>query len=327
MHLMEDIRDCFSDPVAFANQSARPLFRSFVDFVQDLDAKEGIEYWKSQLQGLDDNYKLLCPEAENTAFLTSKTHSIRKSIPYTKPTQAKISFDALVQVGWALTLANLSGSDDIFFCTFRSCRQMALSGIQDIVGPLWSLVPIRRRLSAQQSLQDLLTEVYDGTIAGITHEPFGLPALERFFGHKRFLQSVILPQPPQPDTFGAELVAHDQAGSEYRLRSADQLWGQTRGHYGLYIMLTPKQGGELEVWARYDEHFLDTERAQSIVDQYSQLLEKLLAGMSTSSDGKLLILAVGFGEGTALDADCECRQLERHISRRFLPSSEQVQGQ
>ncbi|KAK4541729.1 hypothetical protein LTR36_007438 [Oleoguttula mirabilis] len=278
MHLMEDIRECFLDPVAFTNKPARPPFRDFVDFVQDLDAKEGMEYWTSQLQGMDDNYQLLFPEAKDTAFLTSTTHSIRKTIPYSKPTQAKISFDALVQVGWALTLANVSGSDDIFFCTFRSCRQMALSGIQDIIGPLWSLIPVRRCLDAQQTLQSLLEDVYDSTIAGIPHEPFGIPALEQHFGHKRFLQSVILPQPPQPDTFSAGVTARDEEGSEYSLQSSEKLWGQTRGHYGLYIMLTPKQGGMLDVWARYDDRFLDAERVESIIGQYTQVLEKLFAG-------------------------------------------------
>lgn len=279
MHLMEDIRECFLDPTAFARGPSRPPFRKFAEFVDSLDRKSSIDYWTSQLQGLPDAQPLL-PESKEGAFITSKTHSVRKTISYTRPKQAKVSFDAIAQVGWALTLANLSGLDDIFFCTFRSCRQMSLSGVQDIIGPLWSLIPVRRRLDAQQSLHNLLTQVYDDTVAGIPHEPFGLPALEKHFGHKRFLQSVILPQPPRPDTFGGEVVARGKNGKEFRLRSADELWGQTRGHFGLYIMLTPKAGDTLELWARYDDRVLDAEKVERIVGQYMEVLEKLFAGKS-----------------------------------------------
>nr|POE99413.1 putative peroxisomal-coenzyme a synthetase [Quercus suber] len=277
MHLMEDIRDCFLDPATFKAQSHRPPYSDFVRFVESLDEDAGKKYWMSRLEGLT-NYEMLGSEVKGKQFITSSTDSIRKTMDYVRPAKMKATFDAVSQVAWALTLANESKSSDVFYCAFRSCRQMAMDGVQDIIGPVWSIVPARRRLDANQSVQDILKDVEKATTSAISYEPFGMQAIEEHFGHRRCLQSAILPQPPEPESMSGTVVARDESGAEYRIRSAASLWGQTRGPFGLYFMLTPKPNNKLEFWARYDPGFLSRERVEDLQQKFMTMFGQLFTG-------------------------------------------------
>ena len=62
---------------------------------------------------------------------------------------------------------------------------MAIAGVQDILGPLWSLVPAGGKVSGEHILQQFLKTVYDATVSGISHEPFGVRAMDQRFGHKQ----------------------------------------------------------------------------------------------------------------------------------------------
>lgn len=56
-----------------------------------------------------------------------------------------------------------------------------------------------------------------------------------------YLHFVLVPQPPQPDSFNTVMTAQERDSDfESRLRSVESLWIQTRGPYGLYVVLTPK---------------------------------------------------------------------------------------
>jgi len=124
-------------------------------------------------------------------------------------------------------------------------------------------------------MTELLKSFQDSTVAGIPYEPFGPIALQRHFGHKRFLQSVILPNPPKPESFGATTTARDESGQEVWMRSAEDKFTQISTPWGLYIMLTPKSDGTLDLWARFDKHFLSTDRVETLLEQYAAMIETL----------------------------------------------------
>ncbi|KAF7190337.1 putative peroxisomal-coenzyme A synthetase [Pseudocercospora fuligena] len=272
MSSLSDIQQCFADPKTFAASPLRPPFKDFVEAVGAQDQAASLKHWEKQLSGLK-THELLFKDDRTRQYLNAK-EAYRKTLDYTPMKGSKLGFDAQANAAWALLLANLSKADDIFFCAIRSCRHMDVEDVQDIIGPLWSLVPFRRKLRADQTLDDLLQQITKTTTQSIQHEPYGIRALDKFFGHKRYLQSMLMPQPPQPD-FGQTIRAVDDTGLEHSLRSAEEEWVQTRGHYGLYITLTPKQGGQLELWTRHDEHFIPRNRAEEITNQYAEMLQQL----------------------------------------------------
>lgn len=274
MHVLDDLRSSFIDHETFKTESSRLSFKQFADFVQHQDAQKSIDHWKKQLEGLQ-RCDLLSHTPPSQRFKTSEDKTLRVTTKYQKPTNTNITFATVAHTAWALVLAKESKASDVFFCSFRSCRQMDMSSIDSVIGPLWSMVPVRMQLTSGQSLQDLLQAAHQCMVEGIPHEPYGVTALDEHFGHKGYLQSVLLPQPPQPDTFAMEIEHKDkQKGETMTFRSAEEHWTQTRGHFGLYIMLTPKKD-DLELWGRIDESFIDEARVERLLNAYAAMLEKL----------------------------------------------------
>lgn len=144
---------------------------------------------------------------------------------------------------------------------------MALPGVETIIGSVRPMFPVRVRFEAEHSLEDLLRAVQDGIVTATPYEPFDIQALQEHFGHRRYLQSVIVPQPPRPDSFSATVIAEEESGCESRLRAAEELNTQSRLPFGLCVALTPK-GDHLEVWARYDESFIEGGRVASIMNEF-----------------------------------------------------------
>lgn len=77
--------------------------------------------------------------------MSSKTDRERKRYVSFKPPQGRIGLHAINTVACALLLANESKCDDIFFMQARSCRQLPVENIDKIIGPVWTLCPVRRR--------------------------------------------------------------------------------------------------------------------------------------------------------------------------------------
>ncbi|CAF9942162.1 MAG: hypothetical protein ALECFALPRED_009551, partial [Alectoria fallacina] len=96
------------------------------------------------------------------------------------------------------------------------------------MGSLWSMVPVRVRLEAKQSLENVPRIVQDGIVTATPYEPFGIQALQEHFGYRRYLQSVPIPQPPRPDSFSATVTAEEKSGFRSRLRAAEDQNTQCR---------------------------------------------------------------------------------------------------
>ena len=152
---------------------------------------------------------------------------------------------------------------------------MALPEIDEIIGPVYSLVPTRIRLRAQDSLEHLLRTVQNTMVTGTPYEPFGIQAIQEYFGHNRYAQSLFVYEPPLPDSFSGTATAEEESGVQSRLRAAAELNTQTRVPFGLIFVLTPR-GDDLGIWVRYDDHFIERGRVQSLVEDFKQALNHLL---------------------------------------------------
>ena len=245
-----------------------------MNYVTSQQNEEAIVFWLSQLECLT-RHDLLFKPSMNREFITQPTNSVRTSIKFDKPRNKSITISTISHVAWAVVLANEAAYDDIFYPSIRSCRQMALPEVDQILGPLFSLVPTRIRLKAEESLEDLLRTVQDGMVTGTPHEPFGVQALQEHFGHKRYPQSLFVYEPPLPDSFSASVGAEEGSGVKSRLRAAAELNTQTRVPAGLILVLTPR-GDDLGIWVRYDENFIDGARILSIVEKLKRVLHHLL---------------------------------------------------
>ena len=271
-----DILECFQDPDAFLKKPNRPLFGNFVNFVTSQRNEEGRSFWLRQLEGLS-RFDLLFKPSMSRRLVTGSAELLTPLIKYERPRDTSITLSTISHVAWAVVLANEAAYDDVFYPSARSCRQMALPEVDEIIGPLFSMVPTRIRLKAEQTLQHLLRTVQDTMVKGTSYEPFGIQALHEHFGHRRYPQSVFIYEPPESESYRASVNAEEKSGVISRLRAARELNTAPRLPTGLLVVIIPV-GDRLSVWFSYDEAFIEGARARSIVGNLKKMLIHLLTG-------------------------------------------------
>lgn len=185
-----------------------------------------------------------------------------------------MTYTTFLHVAWALTLANVAEYDDIFFCAFRSSRQMAMPGIETIPGPLVCMVPVRMRLRGDQSLAELLHEFQSDTLKGVPYEPFGIQAMQEHFGHNKFQQCTFISEPFPKPSFNEIMPAGDDGA---KTGFEDIPFRSLKCPYGLFVIAIPN-GDTLEVAVFWDASFLEITKVEQMIDQFFLILSRILSG-------------------------------------------------
>jgi non-ribosomal peptide synthetase component F len=80
----------------------------------------------------------------------------------------------MIQAAWAMVLRRYTGSDDTSFGILSSGRDLPIDGINDIVGPLVTMLTSRVRLPRQQTVLEFLRAVQSDHMDSLAHQTFSL---------------------------------------------------------------------------------------------------------------------------------------------------------
>ncbi|KAL3420393.1 non-ribosomal peptide synthetase protein [Phlyctema vagabunda] len=169
-------------------------FNRFIKHLGEQNAKVSENYWKEQLRELEaPNF----PVRENLNHNEPKTLSVQKRIKLAP--RGVFTTSTLIRAALALLISKYSNSDCIVFGTVTSGRNASLEGIDMIVGPTFSTVPIRVRVDSGQSVSDYLKDIQDQAVEMIPHEMFGLQNIRKLNAETEVacgFQCLLIIQPP-----------------------------------------------------------------------------------------------------------------------------------
>lgn len=165
------------------NPPRRPTYAEFMRCAQIANKMGAEEYWKLLLDGANMTRVV----AHSRPYqLTNHVKTIGQRIAVPSLAHLGISFETILKAGWAMTLAELSGTSDIVFGEVVDGRQIRLSGGQSVagvLGPTANTTAVRVRFpegEGRLSPLDLLQYVHGQRIGGISFENFGfLDLVER----------------------------------------------------------------------------------------------------------------------------------------------------
>jgi amino acid adenylation domain-containing protein len=133
-----------------------PAYANFVSYLSSQNRENALKYWKNRLNGITP--------ASIYPKLPSRKHLVRPSALYNRTLQYNGShrgnLQAKVYASWALIVSKMIGSDDVIFASTLTGRNIPLKGVEQIVGPMITPVPIRVRLDiskTNQRVDDFLT--------------------------------------------------------------------------------------------------------------------------------------------------------------------------
>ncbi|MFD9320337.1 amino acid adenylation domain-containing protein [Streptomyces sp. NPDC060053] len=245
--------------------------RDYAEWLAAQDEQAAGKAWATALDGVGEP-TLAAPDADQgrapvlaehvrvtldparTAALTA-TARARSLTPHT-----------VVQVAWAVTLAQLTGRDDVVFGTTVSLRPAELPGVDRLAGLLINTVPVRVRLDAAEPLERLLARVQDEQSALLPHHHVGLAALRRHTGLDQLFDTSTVFE----NHAGGSAAVRERAG--LTVRTADS-YGAT--HYPLTLIAEP--GERLTLRLAYRPDLVDRATAQAVVARAARFLEAFTA--------------------------------------------------
>ena len=155
-----------------AQEAPRP-FRDYIEWLEARDSSAALAHFRELLRDKRSPTPLPCSQSTARAHADeghdTLTHELAPEVLASLRDLAKrvdVTLGHIVHAAWAIVLARFTGDRDVVFGAVRECRRSALDGVaQHLVGMLMNVVPIRIRISEQQSVRELLTCVSQQNVA------------------------------------------------------------------------------------------------------------------------------------------------------------------
>ncbi|KAK1754463.1 hypothetical protein QBC47DRAFT_461558 [Echria macrotheca] len=164
--------------------SPGPSFNNFVRQVSlSVNSGASNDFWRTQLSNSGGSSPAHFPKLPNKTYQARATDEFIYSfqLPRSHETHPElhpaILKTTLLKAAWAMVTARHSESPDITFGVAQSGRDCPVPGIEEIVGPVITTVPVRVQIDYTRTVEQFLSQIQDQSVAMIAHQHAGLQTL------------------------------------------------------------------------------------------------------------------------------------------------------
>ncbi|PLB54055.1 putative nonribosomal peptide synthase, partial [Aspergillus steynii IBT 23096] len=139
-----------------ASMTPRPSYGSFARFISTADFSEDSKFWAQSFANYDPApipASILAPNPE-----TADAIVIEQVCGFQSLLNWGVSPGALLSLAWSVVLSEVLDSDDVTHGMLFSGRNVPVLGVEDIVGPCITTVPIRTHIQRHQSVTTALRQ-------------------------------------------------------------------------------------------------------------------------------------------------------------------------
>ncbi|MEU7584235.1 amino acid adenylation domain-containing protein [Streptomyces sp. NPDC041068] len=277
-------------------------YREYLSWLARQDTAAAKDAWRRALAGLagptlvapvDPDRAGVLPEYRSTDLPEELTASLE-----TMARARNLTVNTLLQGVWALTLAELTGRDDVVFGSVVSGRPPEIPGIETMVGLFINTVPVRVGLDRSASIAENLSRLQEEQADLLAHQQLRLGEVQRLAGHGDLFDTALTVENYPSD----DSKKQDIAG----VRVA-RVSGKDAAHYPLRL-IAGMAGRRLHIRLEYRPDLFDEAAAGVVVDRVEQLVraaverpELSLAGIEPLTDEQRALVPVVTAERTAAD--------------------------
>ncbi|KAJ6014802.1 hypothetical protein N7540_009393 [Penicillium herquei] len=150
--------------------------REFVKWVKDTDEVAMDEFWRRELRNAVGPQ---FPRLPSRDFVPYPDANVEHSVSVQTDTKYPFTLATLIRGAWALVSSQHSGSDDVVFGETLTGRDIALPGVEGIVGPLIATVPVRIRVNRQTTIESFLQAVQQGVLTRSPYQHLGMQNIRK----------------------------------------------------------------------------------------------------------------------------------------------------
>lgn len=262
------------DTAALANPVP---YRTYVDWLEDMERAEGLAYWEWYLQDFETPRLLLDPRrpAPEGKFQLGEYHfsfdsQFSQCLNHSAMSH-RVTLNSLFQVIVGLMLKKHLKKQDVMFGSIVSGRSADLEGIDTMVGLFINIIPVRINTAGDIPLAELLKEVQHQ--AGMANYYDSVPLAE-------ILPAAGLP----PETIDTVLFFENYPGhgdspapngknnQKFQVRWVENI---EQFHYPLNIYVLP--GEEIKIRFNYNASLFDNNFIQTLAADFKEFAAQLTA--------------------------------------------------
>ncbi|OQD71346.1 hypothetical protein PENPOL_c001G09802 [Penicillium polonicum] len=175
-------------------------FKTFVKYLANLDYQKAETFWRERLAGFSG---VTFPSPPSNDYQPINILTKTQSVSLHVPSAVQVTMTTVIQLAWALTLGQYADSDDVVFGVTLSGRNAAADGIDEIMGPTLTTLPLRVKLNGRVKVCDALQKLQQDRAATLPFEHLGLSriaSLGRDAALACRFQSLLIVQPSSNDT-------------------------------------------------------------------------------------------------------------------------------
>ena len=274
------IFDKFQDIYSGKSLVKSANFNSFIKYSMRTDPEMARSYWQDQLQNPQYSAFPPLPDAKHSPL--AKTN-LTTHFQLPKLVCPDITLPSIIRAAWALVCSHYTGRHDVLFGATLTGRNSPVPGIESLIGPVITTVPVRIQIDKEQPIPQFLESIQAHAAAMMPFEHVGLQNISRMSSDADLackFQSLLLIQPA---------VKIDDELSVLKLRETYSS-SMDFSTFGLTVecSLTP---GSIEVTAIFDEKMASQKQVQRILDHFDHVLSQLIFE-ATNSKKKVCGLSI-----------------------------------
>ncbi|MFC8042639.1 amino acid adenylation domain-containing protein [Nocardia sp. NPDC057353] len=273
------VRELLTLYVTAGDAAALPAphsYREFLAWLAERDDAASLAAWTASLAGIDTPTRALPSLA---GIDTAETGAVTVELPRATVARweaaargAGATVNTLVQAGWALLLAMLTGRTDVVFGGTVSGRPPELPGVEELIGLFINTLPVRVRLDPAETAAGLLARVQAEQAALLDHQHVGLAAIHEAVGLAELFDTLTV-----FESYPIDRAALSQALDVAGMRVLD-VEGTDATPYPLNLMIVPQRGDDGDTWQvtlKYLTGHLAPDAARPLLDRFVRLTDQL----------------------------------------------------
>ncbi|KAJ5258817.1 hypothetical protein N7524_010373 [Penicillium chrysogenum] len=274
--------DGWSEPIvlkqvsdALHNQSVeiQTQMRNFVKYVRDTDETAMHDFWRRELKGAVGPQ---FPRLPSRDFMPTPNGLIEHQMALETGAGSPFTMATLVRGAWALVASQYTGSDDVVFGETLTGRDIALPGVESIVGPLIATIPIRIQVRRSNTVESYLQTVQQTVLARTPYQHMGMQNIRKVSQDAQYACEAGTGLVIQPDP--------EYVGSELGFELGDVVREALHFNpYPLMVAFGIRKGG-LRVCASFDTSLIEGSQMQRILAQLETACVQLSKGLNKRID-------------------------------------------
>ena len=243
-----------------------PSFNSFISYLAGFtaDSAASDQFWNTQFQGgrlatfppLPSHSYEPRPRAREQIIVSTVT---RPHFPVLSST--------LLRAAWALVLARYADSEDIVFGVTLSGRNAAANGIERMLGPTITTVPLHVHLNPNQQISAFLQSIQGQAVEMMPFEHTGLQKIRQLGGNAKDavdFKSLFVIQPASESANHSKFLGLEPVPA-------------TLGDFDTYALNLEcrLEASGVVVEARFDAHVIPAIQMRNMLYQYEHVIKQL----------------------------------------------------